>query len=116
MNKMSKTVFVASAMATAMTAMAHTAAAAGDEKCFGVALAGQNDCAAGPGTTCAGTSTVDYQGNAWSLVPEGTCETMELPDGRMGATAASLEADGYAGLARDLPEGVAEDGLKMIAM
>lgn len=44
------------------------------EKCFGVALKGKNDCAAGPGTTCAGTSKVDYQANAWSLVPKGTCE------------------------------------------
>jgi uncharacterized membrane protein len=43
------------------------------EKCFGVALKGKNDCAAGPGTTCAGTSTRDYQGNAWKLVPKGTC-------------------------------------------
>jgi len=66
------------------------------EKCFGVSLAGQNDCAAGPGTTCAGSSTVDYQGNAWTLVPAGTCASMELPDGRMG----SLEA-----LDRDLPQG-----------
>ena len=64
------------------------------EKCYGVALAGQNDCAAGPGTTCAGTSSVDYQGNAWKVVPAGTCATMDLPDGRMG----SLEA-----LDRDLP-------------
>lgn len=55
------------------------------EKCYGVALAGQNDCAAGPGTTCAGTSKVDYQGNAWKLVPEGTCESMELPGDRMGS-------------------------------
>ncbi len=44
------------------------------EKCYGVALKGQNDCKAGPGTSCAGTSTRDYQGNAWSLVPKGTCE------------------------------------------
>jgi uncharacterized membrane protein len=66
------------------------------EKCFGVALAGENDCAAGAGTTCAGTSTVDYQGNSWKLVPKGTCTTMELPDGRMG----SLEP-----LDRDLPAG-----------
>ena len=44
------------------------------EKCFGVALKGKNDCAAGPGTTCAGTSKVDHQANAWSLVPKGTCE------------------------------------------
>ena len=58
------------------------------EKCFGVALAGQNDCAAGPGTTCAGTSTKDYQGNAWKLVPAGTCAEMKTPDGKMG----SLEA------------------------
>ena len=43
------------------------------EKCFGVALKGKNDCAAGPGTTCAGTSVRDYQGNAWSLVAKGSC-------------------------------------------
>lgn len=70
------------------------------EKCFGVSLAGENDCAAGPGTTCAGTSTVDYQGNAWTLVEAGTCADIELPamaDG--GARMGSLEA-----LERDLPE------------
>jgi uncharacterized membrane protein len=57
------------------------------EKCFGVSMAGKNDCAAGPGTTCAGTSKVDYQGNAWKYVPAGTCTTMKTPKG-MG----SLEA------------------------
>ncbi|WP_372423535.1 BufA1 family periplasmic bufferin-type metallophore [Salinarimonas chemoclinalis] len=63
-------------------AAAPSFAQSGDmEKCFGVALAGENDCAAGPGTTCAGTSTVDYQGNAWSLVPAGTCESIETPHG-----------------------------------
>ena len=51
------------------------------EKCYGVALAGQNDCAAGPGTSCAGTSTVDYQGNAWKYVEEGTCLTIDTPNG-----------------------------------
>ncbi|KFE35208.1 DUF2282 domain-containing protein [Thioclava atlantica] len=51
------------------------------EKCYGVALAGQNDCAAGPGTTCAGTATKDYQANAWKLVPAGTCESIETPHG-----------------------------------
>jgi uncharacterized membrane protein len=51
------------------------------EKCFGIALAGQNDCAAGPGTTCAGTSKRDYQGNAWKLVPSGTCTTVQTPFG-----------------------------------
>ncbi len=44
------------------------------EKCYGVALKGNNDCAAGPGTTCAGTAKVDYQGSAWKMVPKGTCE------------------------------------------
>ena len=51
------------------------------EKCFGVALKGKNDCYAGPGTTCAGTSTVDYQGNAFKLEPKGTCTTMQTPKG-----------------------------------
>ncbi len=47
------------------------------EKCYGVALAGQNDCAAGPGTSCAGTSKKDYQSNAWNYVPKGKCVEME---------------------------------------
>lgn len=51
------------------------------EKCYGVALAGENDCAAGAGTSCAGTSKVDYQGNAWKLVPAGTCTEIETPKG-----------------------------------
>ena len=52
------------------------------EKCYGVAMAGKNDCAAGPGTSCAGTSTTDYQGNAWSYVDEGTCLEIETPNGK----------------------------------
>ena len=51
------------------------------EKCFGVALKGHNDCYAGPGTTCAGTSTVNYQGNAFKLVAKGTCVAMKTPKG-----------------------------------
>lgn len=51
------------------------------EKCYGVALAGKNDCAAGPGTSCAGTSRVDYQGNAWKNVPAGTCNSIKTPKG-----------------------------------
>ena len=62
------------------------AVAAHKEKCFGVALKGQNDCAAGPGTTCAGTSKMDYQGNAWKNVPVGTCTTIKTPKG-MGSLA-----------------------------
>ena len=51
------------------------------EKCYGISLAGKNDCAAGPGTTCAGTSKVDYQGNAWKLVAKGSCVTTQTPHG-----------------------------------
>jgi uncharacterized membrane protein len=51
------------------------------EKCYGVSMAGKNDCAAGPGTTCAGTSKVDFQGNAWKNVPAGTCTTIRTPKG-----------------------------------
>jgi uncharacterized membrane protein len=51
------------------------------EPCFGTALKGKNDCYAGAGTTCAGTSTVDYQGNSFKLVPKGTCTTISTPNG-----------------------------------
>jgi len=93
-----KTLAVAGALAAALSAHFVTPVVAGDakEKCFGVALAGQNDCAAGAGTTCAGTSKVDYQGNEFKLVPAGSCTTIELPDSRVG----SLEP-----LDRDLPQG-----------
>ena len=88
---------VGSAMAAALAGAVATTTPAlaqdGMEKCFGVSVAGKNDCAAGPGTTCAGTSKVDYQGNSWTLVPAGLCENEEfwskvLPGGRTG----SLEA------------------------
>ena len=73
------------AIAGAVTAILASAPAAladdAKEKCFGVSLAGQNDCAAGEGTSCAGTSTIDYQGNAWKLVPKGTCVSTETPLG-----------------------------------
>lgn len=83
------------AAALGLVATGQIAGAADDkEKCYGVSKAGKNDCAAGPGTSCAGTSKIDYQGNSWTLVPKGTCLTMELPDGRKG----SLEP-----LTRDLP-------------
>jgi uncharacterized membrane protein len=51
------------------------------EKCYGVSMAGKNDCAAGPGTTCAGTSKTDYQANAWKSVPAGTCVSIKTPKG-----------------------------------
>ena len=100
---MKKTTLTKAAIAGAFTAAATLAAtapaAAGDqEKCFGVSLAGENDCAAGPGTSCEGTSTVDYQGNAWTLVPQGTCETTVIQGSDGVDRKGSLVA-----LERDLP-------------
>ena len=94
-----KTITLASAVATALASYATTTIASEKEKCFGVSLAGENDCAAGPGTTCAGTASVNYQGNAWSRVNAGTCTKIDLP----------AQADGTArkgelrALLRDLP-------------
>lgn len=68
----------------ASAAMAADNGAAGDqpmEKCYGVSLAGKNDCKAGAGTSCAGTSKKDYQGNAWKSVPAGTCTSIKTPHG-----------------------------------
>ena len=67
-------------------AMAQTATPVAMEKCYGVSLTAKNDCAAGPGTSCAGTSTRDYQGNAWKLVPAGTCTTIRTPKGNGSLT------------------------------
>ena len=94
-----KTLSVAASIAAALAAHATTAEAQAKEKCYGISLAGKNDCAAGPGTTCAGTSTVDYQGNAWTLVDKGTCTEIDLPAMADGAARkGSLEP-----LDRDLP-------------
>ena len=78
---------LAGSLAAAFTMISLSASAgpapvqANADKCYGVAMAGKNDCAAGPGTTCAGTSKVDYQGNAWKLVDQGTCVTTQTPFG-----------------------------------
>lgn len=77
---------LALALGAAMTISAAPAKAQANtkEKCFGVALKGKNDCAAGPGTTCAGTSKADHQGNAWKFVPAGTCEKTASPTSSTG--------------------------------
>jgi uncharacterized membrane protein len=100
MSNTTKTLAIASAFAAALVATsATTASAQSKEKCFGIAMAGQNDCAAGPGTTCAGSSKVDYQGNSWKLVDAGTCMEIDLPAMADGsARKGALEA-----LDRDLP-------------
>jgi len=84
---------LAAALASAITLLASSASAGpvaekpSMDKCYGVALAGHNDCAAGAGTTCAGTSKVDYQPNSWKYVPRGTCETIVTPKGHGALTA-----------------------------
>lgn len=78
-----------SALAAIAIAAVSSAAIAGNqsaakpamEKCYGIAKAGKNDCKAGPGTSCAGSSKSDYQGNAWKLVKTGTCLSIRTPRG-----------------------------------
>jgi uncharacterized membrane protein len=86
MNKTISTASLAMALSAALAIAATpiTAQAADQEKCFGVALKGKNDCKAGAGTSCAGTSKVDYQGDAWTLVPKGTCEETASPTSPTG--------------------------------
>ncbi len=99
MSKTMKTVAIAGAVTAALAAHTTIANAASKEKCYGVSLAGENGCKAGAGTTCAGSSTVDYQGDAWTLVDAGTCTEIDLPASADGTPRkGSLEA-----LNRDLP-------------
>lgn len=80
MNKTMTAASLALALGAALTVAAAPVAAADEkmsmekEHCYGVALKGKNDCKAGAGTTCAGTSKTDYQSNAFMAVPKGTCE------------------------------------------
>lgn len=89
-NKRTTLIAIAGAMTAALAAAAMTAPAqaAGKEKCYGVALKGQNDCAAGAGTSCAGTATKDFDAKHWKYVPAGTCETMMTPEGHGMLTSA----------------------------
>jgi uncharacterized membrane protein len=89
MNRQTFAFALAGSLATALATAAYAGPMSaeqmsGKEKCYGIALKGHNDCAAGAGTTCAGTSTMDYQANAWKAVPAGTCTTMNV-DGHMGS-------------------------------
>jgi len=85
---------VAGALSAALSMAATTTAEAAKMKCYGVSKAGKNDCAAGAGTTCKGTSKVDYQGNAWTFVETDSCASITLAGGRKGSNKA---------LKRDLP-------------
>ena len=78
---------LAAALAVANAAKAGPAPVqAGADKCYGVSLAGLNDCAAGPGTTCAGTSAIDYDPHAWKYVAKGSCEGITTPKGHGSLT------------------------------
>jgi uncharacterized membrane protein len=78
---------LAAALALASAAKAGPAPVqAGADKCYGVSLAGKNDCAAGAGTSCAGTSTVDYDAHAWKYVAKGSCDAMMTPKGHGSLT------------------------------
>jgi len=86
--KLAMSLAIAAALSSALATVATSPAQAGaKEKCYGIALKGLNDCAAGAGTTCAATSKVDYQGNAWKLVDKGTCTTTKTPFGPGSLTA-----------------------------
>lgn len=74
-------------LAAGAATASHAQASKPMEKCYGVAKAGKNDCKAGAGTTCAGTSKVDYQKDAWKLVPAGTCTHIKTPKGNGSLTA-----------------------------
>jgi uncharacterized membrane protein len=81
---MNNTAVFAAGVLAVLTAAAQAQPVApqeGKEKCYGVALAGKNDCAAGPGTSCAGTSKMNYQGDAWKYVDAGSCASIKTPKG-----------------------------------
>ncbi len=75
---------LAGALASALVTLSALALAGlrREKKCYGVALKGENDCAAGPGTTCAATNAVDYNGASWKLVPKGTCTSIDTSFGK----------------------------------
>ena len=81
-HKITMSLAIAAELGSALATAVSTSAQAGvKEKCYGVSLKGQNDCAAGAGTTCAATAKIDYQGNAWRLVDQGACVTTQTPFG-----------------------------------
>jgi uncharacterized membrane protein len=77
---MNQRALIASAAASlvSLALVAGPAAAAEKEKCFGIAKAGQNDCASISGVhSCAGQSKVDMDKGEWKYVAKGTCKDMK---------------------------------------
>lgn len=86
---------IASAIGAGLAAHSDPADAARKDKCYGVSEAGKNDCAAGPGTSCAGTAKLNWQGNAWKLVEAGTCEDIVTPYDTHGSLEPIAEQSGW---------------------
>jgi uncharacterized membrane protein len=77
LNTLTLAAAVAGAVSMAAMTIPSTASAAGKEKCYGVAKAGENGCANAAGThSCAGQSTVAFDNGEWKLVAEGSCVEM----------------------------------------
>lgn len=88
MNKLNA-LAAATVLASLTAAAAHAGPVApqpGKDKCYGISLAGKNDCKAGAGTSCAGTSVKNYQGNAWKYVNKGSCASIKTPKGNGSLT------------------------------
>ncbi len=84
MSNRTLTTLIGASMGIALIAAAaesNPAQAVSKERCYGVSKAGKNLCAAGKGTSCAGSSKIDYQGNAWTYVDKGTCAKIKTPYG-----------------------------------
>ncbi|HNR22194.1 MAG TPA: DUF2282 domain-containing protein [Steroidobacteraceae bacterium] len=81
---MTRNIVLASALGSllALNLATASAAQAATEKCYGIAMAGKNDCATAA-HACAGQSKTDRDPREWQLVPKGTCEKM---GGRLAPT------------------------------
>ena len=81
MNRQTLSLMIAGSIASALAAAASPVVAAGEqENCYGVALKGQNDCAAAA-HSCAGQATINFDGQSWKSVPKGSCVSIKSPFG-----------------------------------
>ena len=79
---MKRRIFIAAAFATAIAPVVLSAQKPAPapifkaEKCYGIARAAKNDCAATGNNSCGGTSKINSDPKAWIYVPEGYCERL----------------------------------------
>lgn len=80
MTKSTLSIALATAVAAAigMSGGVQAQSSSDKERCYGIAMAGKNDCAATGNNSCAGTSRVDFDKGAWKYVAKGTCASMEV--------------------------------------